>query len=130
MYDNYLFTTQNIENVATYGNCNNLRDYKLCACRVIVDNSTTMHYKLLLQSRRGQSPHHVSTPSRSPSHSPHPPKDGEPSDRVGNVVSRGGASGEERGTGSGPDGKPGPRNALLQVSEAHLAILPDEDGDT
>lgn len=26
--------------------------------------------------------------------------------------------------------KPGPHSALLQVSEAHLAILPDEDGDT
>ena len=24
----------------------------------------------------------------------------------------------------------GRQNALLQVSEAHLAILPDEDGDT
>ena len=26
--------------------------------------------------------------------------------------------------------KPGAQNALLQVSEAHLAILGDEDGDT
>ena len=26
--------------------------------------------------------------------------------------------------------KPGPHSALLRVSEAHLAILPDEDGDT
>ena len=26
--------------------------------------------------------------------------------------------------------KPQAQNALLQVSEAHLAILPDEDGDT
>lgn len=42
------------------------------------------------------------------------------------------SSGIETGNGTevGPDGKPGPRNALLQVSEAHLAILPDEDGDT
>ena len=44
------------------------------------------------------------------------------------------SSGTRIGTGSGTgttkDGKPGPRNALLQVSEAHLAILPDEDGDT
>ena len=31
--------------------------------------------------------------------------------------------------GGGGD-KPGPHSALLQVSEAHLAILPDEDGDT
>ena len=39
-------------------------------------------------------------------------------------------TGTGNGTRIGPDGKPGPRNALLQVSEAHLAILPDEDGDT
>ena len=33
----------------------------------------------------------------------------------------------EEGTEKG-EGKR--QNALLQVSEAHLAILPDEDGDT
>ena len=58
---------------------------------------------------------------------------------VDKLSSRGGGSQEggsgmgpvnEGGTGTGKDGKPGPRNALLQVSEAHLAILPDEDGDT
>ena len=45
---------------------------------------------------------------------------------------QGGAE-RERGTESGERNvgiNDGRQNALLQVSEAHLAILPDEDGDT
>ena len=45
-------------------------------------------------------------------------------------IRKGTGTGIGTGIGIGKDGKPGPRNALLQVSEAHLAILPDEDGDT
>ena len=90
--------------------------------------------------RRSQSPQPVASPSRSPAHSPRPPKDGQRMDSVDSTKVRGGARESGSGTGSGSrsetgieigkDGKPGPRNALLQVSEAHLAILPDEDGDT
>ena len=32
--------------------------------------------------------------------------------------------------GEGEEGEVKKQSALLQVSEAHLAILPDEDGDT
>ena len=48
----------------------------------------------------------------------------------GSGTGSGSGSGTGIGKAVGKDGKPGPRNALLQVSEAHLAILPDEDGDT
>lgn len=37
---------------------------------------------------------------------------------------------ERRQEGEGQRRREGRQNALLQVSEAHLAILPDEDGDT
>ena len=37
---------------------------------------------------------------------------------------------KRRREGEGQRRREGPQNALLQVSEAHLAILPDEDGDT
>ena len=83
------------------------------------------------------------SPSRSPAHSPRPQnniwqKDVSDTAKLkGGSAATGGSemgpsSGTETGNGTaiGPDGKPGPRNALLQVSEAHLAILPDEDGDT
>ena len=56
------------------------------------------------------------------------PKGGEGGSRMG--TSSGIRTGNGSGIVTGKDGKPGPRNALLQVSEAHLAILPDEDGDT
>lgn len=49
---------------------------------------------------------------------------------IGKEIGIGTGIGTGTGMGIGKDGKPGPRNALLQVSEAHLAILPDEDGDT
>ena len=35
-----------------------------------------------------------------------------------------------RGEGGEEEGEVKRQSALLQVSEAHLAILPDEDGDT
>ena len=44
----------------------------------------------------------------------------------GKEPERGTQPGGERNVGMN-DGR---QNALLQVSEAHLAILPDEDGDT
>ena len=37
---------------------------------------------------------------------------------------------EDGGTDKDKEGQSGAQKALLQVSEAHLAILPDEDGDT
>lgn len=96
--------------------------------------------------RGSQSPQRAVSPSRSPAHSPRPQNDLQQKDGVdsakpkgGTVAGAGGSgmgTGPSSGTGTGngtrigPDGKPGPRNALLQVSEAHLAILPDEDGDT
>ena len=83
------------------------------------------------------------SPNRSPAHSPRPQNDARQKDVSDTAKPKGGSaaaggsrmgtsSGTETGNGTevGPDGKPGPRNALLQVSEAHLAILPDEDGDT
>ena len=104
------------------------------------------HYSV---HRGSPSPQQAVSPNRSPAHSPHPlndipQKDGVDSSKArpkgapGIGTSRGTGIGLESVTGIGPmsgpeigaDGKPGPRNALLQVSEAHLAILPDEDGDT
>ena len=59
---------------------------------------------------------------------------GSVTEETGTGTGKGSGTGSGSGTGIGKavgkDGKPGPRNALLQVSEAHLAILPDEDGDT
>ena len=92
--------------------------------------------------RGSQSPQRAVSPSRSPAHSPHPQNDTQQKDGVDTAKPKGGAAaggsgtgtssgtGTGNGTGIGADGKPGPRNALLQVSEALLAILPDEDGDT
>ena len=94
-------------------------------------------------NRGSQSPQRAVSPSRSPAHSPRPQNNAQQKDGIDTVAKpKGGTSaggsgmGTSSGTGTGnettigPDGKPGPRNALLQVSEAHLAILPDEDGDT
>ena len=39
-------------------------------------------------------------------------------------------AGGRLGDGSEEEGEAKRQSALLQVSEAHLAILPDEDGDT
>ena len=92
--------------------------------------------------RGSQSPQRAVSPSRSPAHSPHPQNDTQQKDGIDTAKPKGGATAGGSGTGTssgtgtgngtviGADGKPGPRNALLQVSEAHLAILPDEDGDT
>ena len=82
------------------------------------------------------------SPSRSPAHSPHPQSDTQQKDGIDTAKPKGGTAaggsrmgtssgtGTGNGNGTGADGKPASRNALLQVSEAHLAILPDEDGDT
>ena len=106
-----------------------------------------MIYMYIILHRKSPSPKPGGSSSRSPSHSPHPPDDNLHVDSVEKAKSRGATEdgsvigirketrigtgiGKGTGMGIGKDGKPGPRNALLQVSEAHLAILPDEDGDT
>ena len=76
-----------------------------------------------------------SSPARSRSLSPHSPR----ADKATPTPAAGG--GEKAGEGTGmlggriqPRGGEGmpveKQNALLKVTEAHLAILPDEDGDT
>ena len=67
---------------------------------------------------------HSPSPGRSPSHTPKPASDSKGDENKTRSTGEGGVRG---GTADGP---PVRQNALLQVSEAHLAILPDEDGDT
>lgn len=85
-------------------------------------------------------PRHRSTSPVGVSRSPHSPrspqgargdKDGKNKDPE-RETSKGYHStpAEDGGTDKEKEGQSGAQKALLQVSEAHLAILPDEDGDT
>ena len=79
-----------------------------------------------------------SSPTHSPTHSPaslvsHSTEgDGneDSSQSVGGGRQPVVTNGETRKEGEGQVTTDNRQNALLQVSEAHLAILPDEDGDT
>ncbi len=81
------------------------------------------------------------SPMRSRSLSPHSPRHADPSSSSSSSsleqrplpIPGEGSRGSSRGVGGGrgEEAMTGEKqNALLKVSEAHLAILPDEDGDT